>query len=130
MSIKTLIEVATEEIIKENATLPPRGEVWYNEKGKIICHICGKSFDKLTTHLVQVHDMNASEYKITFGLKNTQKLTSKGLEEYFRVNNKNLITKYSNRTKFKKGIPSVRKGTKARLQVLIERPIEYNKKKK
>lgn len=37
------------------------------------------------------------------------------------------ITKYSKKTQFKDGVQSCRKGTKARLQTLLEKPIKYNK---
>lgn len=44
MSIDILIEVAREELIKNTIELPSKGEIWYDKNGKIICHICGKSF--------------------------------------------------------------------------------------
>ena len=127
MSIDILIEVATEEIIKEENITPPKGEVWYDQNGKIICHICGKSFNKLSSHIVQVHNINSNEYKEMFELKRGQKLTSKAMEEYFRNKPRTDITKHSSKTKFKNGHISPRKGTKARLQTILERPIEYNK---
>ena len=62
-----------------------------------------------------------------FGLKKTCKLTSKSLSEYFKNKPRKDITKHSGGTQFKKGKPSVRKGEKARLQTLLERPTEYKK---
>ena len=128
MSIKELIEVAVKELIKETYTAPPNGEVWYDKDGKIVCHICGKSFNKLSSHIVQAHSINSNEYKEMFELKRGQKLTSKSMEEYFRNKTRVDITKHSHKTRFKDGNKSPRKGTKARLQTLLERPIEYNKK--
>ena len=127
MSIDILIQVATEEIIKDNYSLPPEGEIWYDKNGKVICHICGKSFSKLSSHTVQAHNINSNTYKEMFGLKKTCKLTSKSLSEYFKNKTRKDITKHSNKTQFKKGKPSVRKGEKARLQTLLERPTEYKK---
>ena len=127
MSIDILIEVATEELIQDTNELPPKGEVWYDKNDRIICHICGKGFNKLSSHLVQAHNINSDEYKEMFELKKGQKLTSRGMQEYFRNKPRKDITKYSSGTRFKDGNVSCRKGTKARLQTLLERPIKYAK---
>ena len=128
MSIDILIEVAREELIKDTIELPSKGEIWYDKNGKIICHICGKSFNKLSSHLVQVHNISASEYKEMFELNKCQKLTSKWMEEYFRNKPRKDITKYSLNTRFKDKHKSPRKGQKARLQAILERPIVYKEK--
>lgn len=39
--------------------LPLKGEVKYREDGKPICHICGRSFNKLMLHVYQVHNMTS-----------------------------------------------------------------------
>ena len=127
MSIDILIEVATEELIQDTNELPPKGEVWYDKNDRIICHICGKGFNKLSSHLVQAHNINSNKYKEMFELKRSQKLTSKGMQEYFKNKPRKDITKYSYKTRFKDGVASCRKGTKARLQTILERPTEYNK---
>ena len=127
MSISILIEVATEEIIKEESILAPKGEIWYDKDGKIKCHICGRSFNKLSSHIVQVHNISSSEYKEMFELNKGQKLTSKAMEEYFRNKPRTDITKHSSKTRFKKGHKSARKGDRVRLQTILERPIEYKK---
>jgi len=62
-----------------------------------------------------------------FELKRSQKLTSKGMQEYFRNKPRKDITKYSSGTRFKNSNVSCRKGTKARLQTILERPTEYDK---
>jgi hypothetical protein len=42
--------------------------VRHNDQGLPICHICGAAHKKLMTHVVQVHEMSAKEYKLTYGL--------------------------------------------------------------
>ena len=130
MSIDILIEVAREELIKDTIELPSKGEIWYDENGKIICHVCGRSFNKLSSHLVQAHNISSSEYKEMFELNRGQKLTSKSMEEYFRNKPRKDITKYSMETRFKDKHKSPRKGKKARLQTILENPIKYKKKNK
>ena len=73
------------------------------------------------------NNINSDEYKEMFELKKGQKLTSRGMQEYFRNKPRKDITKYSSGTRFKNGNVSCRKGTKARLQTLLERPIKYAK---
>lgn len=125
MSIKLFLEVATEELIEKTSELPPKGEVWYDDKDKIICHICGKSFNKLSTHIIQAHNITSGKYKEMFELNKTQKLTSKSMEEYFRNKPRTDITKHSLETRFKNGHTSCRKGEQARLQTILNRPITY-----
>lgn len=128
MGIDILIEVAIEELIKESNVKPPKGEIWYDKNGKVICHICGKSFNKLSSHLVQQHNINAHDYKEIFELKRTAKLTSKTMQEYFKNKPRKDITQYSHKTRFKEGKQSVLKGKKQRLQTILERPTEYKKR--
>lgn len=45
-----------------------KGKIHYDEKGYPRCHICGKSFKKVLTHVWQKHGMNEKEYKKEFEL--------------------------------------------------------------
>ena len=47
---------------------PHYGEVIKNPDGTLVCHICGKSFCKLGSHVYMSHHMTSREYKIMFGL--------------------------------------------------------------
>ena len=49
--------------------LPGLGEVKYDEMGRPICHICGRAFDKLLTHVKQRHKMDPEQYKKMFELQ-------------------------------------------------------------
>ena len=48
--------------------LPPKGMIKKDERGYVICHICGKSYKKLGGHAAQNHGMSIEMYKETFGL--------------------------------------------------------------
>lgn len=48
--------------------LPPKGVIQYDSEGKPICHICGYAFNKLMSHVWQIHGMNEREYKTEFSL--------------------------------------------------------------
>ena len=57
--------------------IPPIGEINYSEEGKPICHICGKAYNKLLTHVYYAHKMGEKEYKKEFGLNLHQGIVSK-----------------------------------------------------
>lgn len=45
-----------------------KGVIQYDEKGRPVCELCGKAYDRLLSHVRQVHEMSAYDYKKTFGL--------------------------------------------------------------
>lgn len=93
--------------------IPPDGEIHYDDEGKVICHECGRSYHKLSTHLIGKHKISPKEYKKKHGLNNGAKLTSKSLQEKFKDNPRVDITKI--RKPFKKG-HMVNKGVPKSLQ--------------
>jgi hypothetical protein len=77
-----------------------KGKVHYDENGKPICSICGKSFDRLLTHVRQKHFMTEREYKEMNGLdvgtgiiskESKQKSRDAVFRNYNKVVAKNLI---------------------------------------
>ena len=91
--------------------LPKYGEVKYDYRGYPICHICGKSFKKLLSHVWQKHGLTAYEYKKQFGLDTTKGIIYEGTRKklqksvsrhYNLVVIKNLI-KGGEKTRFKEG---------------------------
>lgn len=68
--------------------LPPVGEIHYDDEGRPICHICGKAFNKLMTHVYYKHGMTALEYKKEFGLDLHNSIMSETSREKARQNNK------------------------------------------
>lgn len=88
--------------------IPPHGEVHQDIEGKIICHICGRSYNKLGAHIIQKHKISIDRYKEMFELNRSQSLTSKALREVFK-NNKNTDNVIIHRKTFKKGHKSSKK---------------------
>jgi len=87
------------------------GIIEYNEEGKPKCEICGEHFDRVVSHVRQVHEMSALEYKKKFGFDTSKgicslssKLKSRDrvFENYDKVVADNLIKKGSS-TRYKKG---------------------------
>ena len=100
---------------------PPAGEVHYDKYGRLICHECGRAYNKLTPHLMSIHNITAQEYKEKWGLNKTFKLTSENFKQRMRVTNSvnNLkefnIAKYNhiNGNDFNKGKKRRLQSTKA-----------------
>lgn len=82
--------------------IPPAGEVHKDVEGKIICHICGRSYNKLGAHIIQKHKITADKYREMFELNRNQSLTSEPLREVYRKN-KNIEKIHIHRITFKKG---------------------------
>jgi hypothetical protein len=91
--------------------LPSYGELGYSEDGKPICHVCGLAFDKVLSHVWQVHDMTEQEYKKQFGLETTKGIMSekstllarqRNKENYAVVVKENLLVA-GTETRFKQG---------------------------
>ena len=86
------------------------GVTEYNKEGKAKCEICGKYFDRVSSHVRQKHNMSAYEYKKAYGLdtrkgicseKSRKKSSKKTYENYEKVIAENLINKGFS-TRFKK----------------------------
>lgn len=72
---------------------PPRSTVarCYGRKGvlariglKVQCHVCGRAYHSLGTHVGRVHRMTADEYRDAFGLRRATGLISPRLAEIRR----------------------------------------------
>lgn len=55
--------------------IPAKGIIAKDEQGKIICHVCGKSFKVVGDHVRLAHNMTIKEYKEEFGICNNTHLT-------------------------------------------------------
>ena len=105
--------------------IPPLGEIHYDEEGNMICHVCGRSFKKLSEHIRAKHHMTNGEYKKKFELNRTAKLTGTNFTKPIIVND---ITEYSRESRFK---PGHKKSSKTRrLQALKNRAAIKKKTKK
>ncbi len=92
-------------------SMPPYGEVIFNDKEEAQCHICGLFYTKLGNHIKFKHHMDINEYKDTYGIYRTHSLCGETYKSkmrkytkkyYRRVVKKNLI-KHGKRTRYKKG---------------------------
>lgn len=113
--------------------LPEPGKIEYDCRGFVICHICGRAYKRLGSHIRETHNMTIAEYKKKFGLCNNSKTTERSYSEQMR----NLAYKYDMpeqlkrtgvHTRIKKGENDKRKGKKSRLQECLERSERYLKK--
>ena len=55
--------------------LPDAGTIAYDERCYVVCHICGKAYKRLGSHVKGTHNMSIKEYKERFGLCNNSKTT-------------------------------------------------------
>ena len=111
--------------------LPEHGRIKYDEDGKVICHICGRAYTRLGSHVRESHDMTIEEYKNEFGLckrtKTTEGSYSRMMHNYAKENkfDEKLII-IGQATRIKKGQTDMRKGKKVCLQEILEkRDIKY-----
>lgn len=113
--------------------LPPRGQVVRDDGGKVICHICGRSYVRLGSHIRESHEMTISEYKQRFGLCNNAKTTehtySKHMSALAYKNGEPGKLKISGvATRIRPGDKHLRMGKKSRLQERLERSQRLKKK--
>lgn len=91
---------------------PQYGEVRYSPEGKPICHICGKAYNKLLSHVWQRHGIMEKDYKKKFGLdlykgiiaKSTKAKLQKSIEEHYGLVVKQNLIKAGKKTRFHTGM--------------------------
>lgn len=106
--------------------LPEAGTIAYDDQGKIICHICGKSFVRLGSHIKDSHGLTVVEYKERFGLCNSAKITGKSYSDTMRKHAKvngmdQQLLEAGKSTRIQKGDTHLRKGKKVRLQEILRK---------
>lgn len=106
--------------------LPQKGVIEKDYRGYIVCHICGKAYKRLGSHIKESHDMTIAEYKEDFGLCNRTKTTetnySKHMSELaikYEMPQRLLVVGMA--TRIKKGQKHMRLGKKIRLQETIDK---------
>lgn len=64
-----------------DSTLPPRGEIVFDEAGeRVQCHVCGSWLKALNAHL-RLHGLDASTYKEAYDLNRTASLWPPALKD-------------------------------------------------
>ena len=101
--------------------LPDVGTIAYDERGYVVCHICGKAYRRLGTHVAQAHDMTIKTYKERFGLCNNAKTTeanySRMMSDYaYQHNMPEQLRITGANTRIKPGETHLRLGKPTRLQ--------------
>ena len=115
--------------------IPPKGVIAKDSRGYIICHICGKAYKRLGSHVREVHKMTITDYKEEFGLCNNARTTeenySKCMRNYaYQYNMDKMLKQKGQATRITKGENNLRRNKKARLQECLERSERYTKKNK
>lgn len=106
--------------------LPQHGRIEHDATGKVICHICGRAYTRLGSHVKESHDMTIEEYKAEFGLckraKTTEGCYSQVMRNHAMNNNMNeRLLRVGHGTRIKKGQVDMRKGKKVCLQEILEK---------
>jgi len=105
--------------------IPPKGVIVKDPTGKVICHICGKSFISLGGHVYNQHGLEVSKYREMFGLCTRAKITEntfskKKHDSAFLHHMDEQLREAGRHTRFRTGNPP-RKGKKSRLQENLEK---------
>jgi hypothetical protein len=106
--------------------LPEPGRIEYDAKGKVICHICGRAYTRLGSHVKESHDMTIDAYKEQFGLckraRTTEKSYSKMMHKYAKENEMDkMLLEVGINTRIKKGENDKRKGKQVCLQEILDK---------
>lgn len=106
--------------------LPEHGKIEHDVNGKVICHICGRAYTRLGSHIKESHDMTIAEYKKMFGLcsstKTTEKNYSSMMQNYsYKYHMDKQLLEAGKETRIKEGEDKLRKGKKARLQECLDK---------
>ena len=115
--------------------LPPPGKIEHDHRGYVVCHICGRAYKRLGSHLKETHKMTIKDYKEKFELCNNAKTTEKNYSELmhqlaYQNGMPERLSATGLPTRIKKGEKDKRLGKKVRLQESIERSERYKNKKK
>lgn len=106
--------------------LPEHGRIRYDATGKVICHICGRAYTRLGSHVKESHDMTIKEYKEKFGLckrtKTTERCYSQAMRNYAKNNGMDeRLIKVGRNTRIQNGQVDMRKGKKVCLQEILDK---------
>lgn len=112
--------------------IPPNGIIAHDNRGCVVCHICGRAYKRLGSHIRESHSMTISEYKELFGLCNNARTTeptySAHMRELSYINDMpNRLKDAGKGTRIKPGERKMRYGKKSRLQECLERSNRYSK---
>ena len=101
--------------------LPDVGTIAHDERGYVVCHICGKAYKRLGSHVKGAHNMTIKAYKEAFGLCNNAKTTESNyarmMHDYaYQYNMPEQLRLVGAGTRIKPGETHLRLGKPTRLQ--------------
>ena len=114
--------------------IPDKGRVEYDNRGCVICHICGRAYKRLGSHIKESHNMTIADYKESYGLCNNAKTTeieySKMMHDLAYKNGMvEQLQRCGYNTRIQKGQKHMRMGKKSRLQECLEKSDRYSKRR-
>ena len=106
--------------------IPDKGRIEYDVNGRVVCHICGRAYTRLGSHVKESHSMTIEDYKEEFGLckraNTTESSYSKVMSQHAKINemDKQLIA-VGRATRLKKGQTDMRKGKRVCMQEILDK---------
>ena len=117
--------------------IPDKGTIAHDNRGYVVCHICGRAYKRLGSHIREWHKMTIADYKAEFELCNSTKTTEQNYSKHmhdlaYKYDMPQQLIRAGVATRVKKGQKDMRKGKKVRLQECINkklRMLEVNNEK-
>ena len=112
--------------------LPAPGNIEHDYRGYVICHICGRAYKRLGSHIKESHNMSIAEYKEKFELCNNAKTTESNYSQHmhnlaYKYDMPNRLIQMGKATRIKKGEKHMRLGKRVRLQECLDKSRRYKK---
>lgn len=106
--------------------LPAKGTIVYDHRGFVVCHICGRAYKRLGSHIKESHGMTISQYKEEFGLCNSARTTEHTYSTHMKVlayrhEMPQRLQEAGKGTRVKIGEKHLRYGKKCRLQECLDK---------
>lgn len=106
--------------------IPEKGRIAYDINGKVVCHICGRAYTRLGSHVRENHHMTIEAYKEEFGLckrtKTTESSYSNIMSQHAKMNGMDQqLLKVGLATRIQKGENEKRKGKKVCMQEILDK---------
>ena len=106
--------------------IPDKGRITYDINGRVVCHICGRAYTRLGSHVKESHNMTIEEYKEEFGLckraKTTESSYSNIMSQHAKINGMDQqLIRVGLTTRIQKGENDKRKGKKVCMQEILDK---------
>lgn len=108
--------------------IPAKGVIAHDYRGYVVCHICGRAYKRLGSHIKECHKMTIADYKAEFELCNNARTTEQNYSKHmhdlaYKYDMPQRLIKAGVETRVKKGQKDMRKGKKVRLQECINKKL-------